>query len=159
MQTTVDIAIWMQSSLLGLDGEDWSVGYVTDLTPAVRDDSLDCWQLCVDFVYRTLTCDLIGIDIFVECQDKASLLQAIRTVDPYEDGGGFLWNGTRIYGTSRLNKLVDAYFPSRGERDGKLNPTFIEALEQNFAENGVPWSDKPLLPIIPNAGAGATEPR
>ena len=31
--------------------------------------------------------------------------------------------------------------------------SFIEALERIFAKNGVPWSDKPLLPIMP-AGAG-----
>jgi hypothetical protein len=28
-------------------------------------------------------------------------------------------------------------------------PPFLEALEQIFAENGVPWWEKPLLPIVP----------
>jgi hypothetical protein len=39
-----------------------------------------------------------------------------------------------------------------------LNPAFIEAMEQILAENGVPWSDKPLLPIAP-AGAETPAPR
>jgi hypothetical protein len=56
-----------------------------------------------------------------------------------------------ISGTDRLSKLVEAHFPPPDQRDDKLNPPFIEALEQIFAENGVPWSDKPLLPIMPNA--------
>ena len=113
------------------------------------------WQFGVDMVYRTLTCDLVGIDVFMECHDRTSLLNAIRTVSPFIDSGGFLWNGTQVSGTQRLRELVAAHFPSSGELNHTLNPDFIEALEQIFAENGVPWSDNPLLPIMPAAGAQA----
>jgi len=77
-------------------------------------------------------------------------------INPYEDSGGFLWNGTQVYGTERLRVLVDAHFAPQHEHDDELNVTFIEALEQIFADNGVPWSDKPLLPIMPKvAGVAA----
>jgi hypothetical protein len=152
MKIPFDTALWVQRSLLGLDGEDWSVGYIIDRIPIVSNHDLGRWQLGVDLIYRTLTCELIGIDVFVECRDKTSFLQAIGTVSPYENSGGFLWNGTRIYGTDRLSKLITDYFSSTDELDDKLNPAFIEALEQIFAENSVPWSEKPLLPITPAGG-------
>ncbi len=31
----------------------------------------------------------------------------------------------------------------------------VEAVEQIFAENGVPWSEKPLLPIMPSGTSAA----
>jgi hypothetical protein len=153
MKISTDIALWIQKCLLGLDGEDWSVGYMTDGIPTIAGHAIDRWQVGVDLVYRTLTCDLIGVDVFMECHDRTSFLHAIRRVSPYEELGGFLWNGTRVHGTKRLSKLINDNFPPRSERDDKLNPVFIEALEAIFAENGVPWSDKALLPITP-AGAG-----
>ena len=52
-------------------------------------------------------------------------------------------------------KLIEAHFLSPDQRDDKLNPAFIETQEQIFAENGVPWSDRPLLPIMPNVRADA----
>jgi hypothetical protein len=104
-------------------------------------------------IYRTLTCDLISVDAHMECHDRASFLGAIRTVSPFVGSGGFLWNGTQVSGTERLSKLVKAHFPPPDQRDDKLNSAFTEALEQIFAENGVPWSDKPLLPIMPAQGA------
>jgi hypothetical protein len=58
----------------------------------------------------------------------------------------------------QLGKLIEAHFPPADQRDNELNPAFIEALEQIFAENGAPWSDKPLWPIAP-AGAEAPAPR
>ena len=69
------------------------------------------------------------------------------------DSGGFLWNGTQVSGTKRLSKLAEAHFPPPVQREDKLNPAFIEALEQIFAENGVPWSDRPLLPIMPTTAS------
>ena len=75
------------------------------------------------------------------------------------DSGGFLRNGTQVSGTERLSKFAEAHFPPPDQRDGELNPAFIDALEQIFAENGVPRSDMPLLPILPSrAGAGMSGP-
>ena len=66
------------------------------------------------------------------------------------DSGGFLRNGTQVSGTERLSKFAEAHFPPPDQRDGGLNPAFIDAPEQIFGENGVPWSEKPLLPIRPD---------
>jgi hypothetical protein len=42
-----------------------------------------------------------------------------------------------VWGAPRLDKLIEAHFPSPDQHEDKLNPAFIEALEQIFAENGV----------------------
>jgi hypothetical protein len=157
MKIPTEIALWTQKTLLGIDGEEWGIGYITDGMSSISENPAICWQLGVDMVYRALLCDLIDVHVFMECRDKPSLLHEIRVVSPFEDSGGFLWSGTQIHGTPRLSALIEAYFPPPN-RDGSLNTAFIEALEQVFAENGVPWSDKSLLPIMP-AGAEARAPR
>ena len=155
-----DVARWLQETLLGLDKEDWGLGYMVDgILNSVPPDTHARWQLGVDTIYRILTSDLIAVHKFVECHDKASFFHAIWTLSPYESSGGFLWNGTLIYGTDRLSDLIDVYFRGRGERNDKPNPAFTQALEQVFAENGVPWSDEPLLPVTPDAGVEAASPR
>lgn len=154
MKIQTEIASWIQQSLLGVNGEYWGVGYMMDGIPDIPGGAVGRWQLGVDIIYRAMTCDLIAVQVFVECHDSDSFLRAIRTVSPYEDSGGFLWNGTQIYGTERLSKLVNAHFPSVSQIRRTLSPAFIEALERIFVDSGVPWSDKPLLPITP-AGARA----
>jgi hypothetical protein len=63
--------------------------------------------------------------------------------------GGFLWNGTIIYGTKRLHKVVQAHFRDGGDDPTIVDPGFIEAIEATFALSGVPWSVTLLLPIQP----------
>jgi hypothetical protein len=86
---------------------------------AIPVDDLERWQLIVDLVYRTLACDLVAVHEFIECQDKPSLLDEIRKVSPFTNLGGFLWNGTQLHGTKRLNTLIESHFPPQ-QRDGKL---------------------------------------
>jgi hypothetical protein len=160
MRVTKDKALWLQETLLEFNGWQWGlVNFVHGEIASVPPGTEARWQFGIDIVYRTMTCDLIGVDVFMECHDRTSLLNAIRIVSPFKDSGGLLWNGTQISGTERLGELATAYFPSGGELNHTLNPAFIEALEAIFAENDVPWSEKPLLPIMPKAGARATEPR
>jgi hypothetical protein len=73
--------------------------------------------------------------------------------NPNNSTGDGFWHATLVWGTDCLSQLIDAHLQPHRERDNELNPSFIEALEQIFAENDVPWSDKPLLPVMPNAGA------
>jgi hypothetical protein len=156
MRIPEDRALWLQKTLLGLDKEDWGLGYVMDGKLALAPvNTPERWQLGVDVIYRSLICDLIAVDDLGATSDRASFLRAIRTLDPCGDGAGY-WHATLIWGTDRLSRLVERYFSPRGGRDGKLNPAFIEALEQIFAENAVAWSDKPLLPIMPAPAADVT---
>jgi len=150
MRIPKDIALWLQKTLLEYDGWQWGlVSFAHGQIASVPAGSEAQWQFSVDMIYRTLTCDLIGVDVYMECDERASFLNAIRTVSPFVDSGGLLWNGTQVSGTDCLGKLVEAHFPPLDRRASKLNPAFIEALEQTFTENGMPWSDKPLLPITP----------
>ncbi len=155
MRIPEDKALWLQETLLEYNGWQWGlVSFALGQIASLPAGGEARWQFGVDIIYRTLTCDLIGVDVYIECHDRTSLLNAIRTVSPFKDLGGSLWNGTQVSGTQRLSQLAAAYFPSSGELNHTLNPAFIEALEQIFAENGLPWSEKPLLPIM-TAGAGA----
>jgi hypothetical protein len=110
-------------------------------------------------IYRTLTCDLIAVYEYIECSDRASFFEAIRSHSPDADAGAVLWNGTLIYGTEKLEALARSFFDPLSQGRDDLNPAFVEALEQIFAEKGVPWSDKPLLPIMPAGTAKAVAPR
>ena len=154
MKIPTDVALWVQDVLLGIVQEEWGITYLSCMMLSIPTDDRGRWQLVVDLVYRTLACELMDVHSFMDCHDKPSLLDGIRKISPFEDSGGFLWNGTQIHGTERLRAMLDSYFPPREQRDGKLNPAFIEALEALFAEKGVPWSEEPLLPIEP-----ATSPR
>jgi hypothetical protein len=159
MRIPEDKALWLQKTLLEYNGWQWGlVDFALGQIASLPADTEARWQFGVDMVYRTLTCDLIRADAYMECRDRTSFLSAIRTVSPFIDSGGFLWNGTQVSGTERLSELAAAYFPSSGELNHTLNPAFIEALEAIFAENGVPWSDDPLLPIMPARSAVAASP-
>ncbi len=154
MTISTNTALWLQEQLLGLYHEDWGLSYVLDGNLAsIPDDTPERWQLGVDLIDRGLVCDLIKVNDFGANPDRASFLHAIRTLAPHGNGAGF-WHATIVWGAPRLCKLIEANFPPPDQRDDRLNVAFIEALEQIFAENGVAWSDKPLLPIMP-AGASA----
>jgi len=174
MKMLTDIAHWMQGRLRRLPGDERTlVFFVHGIINSVPEGSIARWQLGVDTINRTVTCGLVGVDQLGGFPDRASFFHAIRTLSPDDASGKMifngrsrisgpgLWNGTFVYGTERLSKLIDTYFRPSNERDGELNAAFIDALEQIFAENGVPWSDKPLLPITSAAtgAAAGTVPR
>jgi hypothetical protein len=148
-----DIARWLQEQLLGLYHEDWGLVYVLyGNLGSIPDYTRERWQLGVDLIHRGLVCDLIKVKDFGATSDRPSFLNAIRTLNPWGDGAGF-WHATIVWGAPRLDKLIEAHFPPPDQRDGTLNRAFVDALEEIFAENGVPWTDKPLLPIMPNTAS------
>jgi hypothetical protein len=156
-----DVALWLQKNLSLLCEEDLSLAYFSSgKIASIPDDTNSRWQLSVDMIYRSLKCELIAVYKFLGCHDQSSFLKAIRAHGPDDRVDIVLWNGTLIYGTEKLEALVRSFFgdPSQA-RDNKPSPAFIEALEQIFVENGVPWSDKPLLPITPDAGVEAAASR
>ena len=107
-------------------------------------------------IFRTIKCDLVTVHKFVGCHDEDSFFEAIRMLSPYGDTDGVLWNGTLIYGTEKLDTLIQSFFPNASDDGDKPNSAFIATIEAIFAENGVPWSDKPLLPIMPAGASGAS---
>jgi hypothetical protein len=171
MKIPNDVALWLQRQLLGLDHEEWGLVYFVhgnlDSVPQYTDAR---WQLGVDVVYRTVTCGMVEVEGLAGFPNLPSFFHAIQTLSPDDKSGAVsstgefkytgpdLWNAAQICGTARLSKLVGAYFPPVGQIRRTLNPAFIEAMEQIFAENGVQWSDRPLLPIKP-ASAEVPAPR
>ncbi len=162
MRIPDETALWLQDLLLGYSGEcSGMADFVLGKLNSVPQHTQARWQLGVDMVYRTATCDLVHVEGLAGFPDLASFFHAIQTLGPDDKSGATstngefaytgpdLWNASQICGTKRLLELVDAHFPPVGEIRCILNPAFIEALEQIFAENGVPWSEQPLLPIAP----------
>ena len=150
-----DIARWLQRHFSILCEDDLSIGhFASGNIETVPDGTLSRWQLSVDTIYRALTCDLIAVHRFIECTNETTFLEAIRTRSPYDGAGLVLWNGTLIYGTEKLESLARSFFSILSTARDDVNPDFMEALEKLFADNAVPWSDKPLLPVSP-AGAQA----
>lgn len=145
-----DTAGWLQRHLSILCEDDLSIAhFASGNIDSVPDRTLSRWQLSVDMIYRALTCELIAVYKFIECSDVVSFLAAIRSRSPYDGAADVLWNGTLIYGTEKLETLARSFFdPLDRGRDG-VNPAFIEALERTFAENGVSWSETPLLSVMP----------
>ena len=167
MRIPDETALWLQNLLLGYSGECWGMAdFVLGKLDSVPQQTEARWQLGVDMVYRTVKCDLVQVEDLAGFPDLRSFFLAIQTLSPDDKSGARsssgefaytgpdLWNASQICGTKRLFELVHAHFPPVGETRRTLNPAFIEALERIFAENGVPWSDKPLLLIAP-AAAGA----
>ena len=155
-----DIAGWLQRHLTILCEEDLSIGhFASGNIDSVPDGTLSRWQLSVDVIYRALTCDLVAIHEYIECYDESSFFEAIRSRSPYDGAGAVVWNGTLIYGTKKLEALARSFFSVFSQGWDDVNPAFIEALEAIFAENGVPWSDKPLLPIMPSFRSTLIEAR
>jgi hypothetical protein len=166
-----ETALWLQGLLLGYNDECWGMaGLVLGKLDSISQYTRARWQLGVDTAYRGIKCDLFEVEGLAGFPDLASFFDAIRTLGPDDKSGARsskgkfdytgpdLWNVSQICGTKRLAELVGTHFPSVGEIRRKLNPDFIGALEQIFVENGVPWSDRPLLPIKP-ASAEAPAPR
>ena len=150
-----DIALWIQRNFEVLASDDFSLAYfASGNMDRIPDYSAARWQLAVDTLYRLIRSGLLKVHQYIRCSDEDTFFEAIRTVSPY-GGDGMLWNGTLVYGTPKLDELFRAFFTSDGSEWEDLNPRFIEALEQIFADNGVPWSDKPLLPIAPSEEAAA----
>ena len=155
-----DIALWLQRKLQTLAHDDYGlVLFAHGILDIIPDYSNDRWQLAVDMIYRAIKCDLVKVHKFVECHDEESFFEAIRTVSPYGNAGAVLWNGTVIYGTEKLEKLVDSFVSDDSDDEGTANSSFIEAIEAIFADVGVPWSEEPLLTIMPaDARVGAPAP-
>ena len=160
MHIPSDIALWLQRNLSVLCEDDLSLAYVSSgIIASVPDRTEARWQLSVDMLYRLINCELISVLNFEGCTDIPSFLNEIRSHGPdFDNQGALAWMAMQVYGTDNLEVLMKSHFGELSQAWDALNSTFMEALERIFAENGVPWSDKPLLPIMP-AGAEASAPR
>jgi coproporphyrinogen III oxidase len=163
MQTQHAVDLWAQQRLVVLASEDMSLAYwsggIIDDVPGY---SSQRWQLAVDMIYRCVVSGLLELTYPTYRDDHDAFFQAIRTRSPFDqskgvqfdESGGVLWNWEQLFGTEKLVALVGKHFPKTDEYDPNLNPAFVQELREIFSAAGVPWSDAPLLPVMP-ASAGA----
>jgi hypothetical protein len=152
MRATVDIPgdieQWLQRQLRMMAGDDGSCAYfISGNIGSIADYTHDRWQFGVDMIYRCLKSNLILIHNFADCDDEASFFTSIRTLSPFKSEGGLLWNGTLLYGSEMLTTIVEKHFPPSQPYNPDINQAFGEELDEIFQQNGVPWSEIPLLPI------------
>jgi hypothetical protein len=82
MRIPKDIALWQRETLLEYNGWQWGLAsFALGEIASVPAASEARWQFGVDVIYRTLTCDLARVDVYMECHDRASFLSAIRTIE------------------------------------------------------------------------------
>jgi hypothetical protein len=150
MPTTRTIDSWLQHNLRMLTKDDLSIGYFeSGNIDSVPDYSTQRWQLAVDMIYRCVVSGLLELTYPNYRVDHNAFFQAIRTQNPFDQSGGFLWNWEQLHGTDKLIALVDKHFPGAGVANYEtVNPAFIQKLRDIFATAGVAWSDAPLLPIV-----------
>ncbi len=159
MHIPPDIAFWLQRNLAIICEDDVSIAYVSSgVIASIPDRTEARWQLSVDMLYRLIKCELISVLNFADCTDIPSFFSEIQSHGPdFDDQGAYVWMAIQIYGTDKLEVLMKSHFGELSRAWDALNPVFINALERVFADNGVPWSEKPLLPITP-AGAESAPP-
>lgn len=157
MHIPPDIALWLQRNLVILCEDDVSLAYVSSgVIASIPDRTETRWQLSVDTIYRLIKCELISVLNFADCTDIPSFFSEIQSHGPdFDDQGAYAWMAMQICGTDKLEVLMKGHFGELSQAWDALNPAFINALEQVFADNGVPWSEKPLLPITPVAAENA----
>jgi hypothetical protein len=48
-----------------------------------------------------------------------------------------------------LEAIVKSFFRNHDAYAATVNRGFLAAIENVFEDTGVPWSDKPLIPVVP----------
>ena len=51
--------------------------------------------------------------------------------------------------TDELTAIVEWFFQNDDEYATSANGGFIAAIQKAFEDAGVPWSNKPLMPVVP----------
>jgi hypothetical protein len=126
------------------------IHFSSGLIDSIPDDTPQRRQLAIDMMYRGIVSGLMGVVTPAYRNDHGAFFHDISALDPYVGDGIALWHGSDLCATEKLIELVDKYFPKTGPHDRTVNPAFIRELKDTFAENHVPWSDAPLLPVNTN---------
>jgi hypothetical protein len=156
MQIPSDIALWLQNALRDLIRDDWSCGRMClwrnmhqNFPGNFRDPILiSDWQTSVDSICRCFASGLIAMTKDSHYSNQSALLDDLQKYNPFDRRPPALsWYGTFIYGTDKLDVLVKQYFQDDDEYAATANHDFVNVIEKAFADAGLPWSGKPLLPI------------
>jgi hypothetical protein len=152
MSTSNNIESWLQFHLRFIVRDEMSPAHFSSgRIDDIPDRTPQRWQLAVDMMYRCIVSGLIGVHTPKYRNDHDAFFHVLRTFDPYDNGDGMaLWHGGDLCPTERLIELIGKYFPKTDPSDRTVNPAFIQELKDIFAQHDVPWSDAPLLPIVPN---------
>ncbi len=152
-----DISLKSQNTLRDLVRDDWTFSgmcfWRRDFLTYQNDPNDAClvldWQLSVDFIYRCLISGLIEIINYERYADNAALVDDLRRCNPFDmQKGGLAWNGVFTYGTEQLEAIVKRFFKNDDEYASTVNREFIAAIGKAFEDAGVPWSNKPLIPVL-----------
>lgn len=113
-----------------------------------------CWQAAVDTVYRFVVCGLIELpwkkqDDILNVENYSGFFDILKSSPP--DGDFQVEWFDELCPTELCKNLIDKYdlTDRLGFPDYDVCEPFINELESLFELHGVPWSDEPLLPILP----------
>jgi hypothetical protein len=129
--------------------DDGSCAYfISGNIASIENYTLARWQFGLDMIYRCLKSELILVHDRVGYPDEVAFIRALQTLSPFGDEGGVLWNGSLVYGSDLLVKIVEKHFPPSLPYSPVVNSAFGEELDSIFGRHAVPWSETPLLPIL-----------
>lgn len=148
MRMPSDIDAWLQKRLRMMAVEDGTCDeFISGEIASVDYNTAARWQLGTDTIYRCVKSGLIRVHNYAGYKDDPTFFAALQELSPFEDEGVILWIGVLLCGADALVSLVDKHFPPDLPYDPSPSQAFADELEAIFEHNGVPWSDRPLLPI------------
>lgn len=127
------------------------------------DNRYESWQDAVEVIFRLLKSNLVEFWpsnplVSLGCENFEDYALALSENDPYylshmveiNDEQYFRifehWSAPLLILTDVTKKLIDKY--QIGYSEENLSLPFIQEVEIAFVKNNVPWSDKPLFPIM-----------
>lgn len=125
-------------------------------------------QMCVEFIYRCLKCNLLKLNIgykeysidgvvvgrFNTLEDFISRVakKSLSPFNKFDDIDLCLWMGEEMHATNLLDKIAEDCHLVAYEDEVKFSDPrgqkFREEIERIFTENGLPWDlENPLFPV------------
>ena len=159
MATSDFISLKLQNALRDLVRGDWTLGRMDFWRAEFAEnpnnqDAISTWQNSVDSIYRCLDSGLIKVLNYDHYSNQDALINGLRKCNPFVYSGkvradDYAWNGVFVCATDELAAIVERFFQNDDEYATSVNGGFIAAIQKAFEDAGVPWSDKPLMPIVP----------
>ena len=157
MRMPVDVAEGLQYDLVFYFGvDDYTPMGFGRVGPGCTHDD---WQWAVDWIYRLIKTDLLKLWPEGMLDGKGELTfdgpldfaQELAKQDPssFEESTEkpVPWIGPHLCLTDKAKKIIEKHGMSDPLQDYGLNTAFIEEIEEMFEVAGVPWSERPLVPI------------
>lgn len=131
--------------------DDLSAGYFVYGGPLPKKDAREDWQNTVEIIYRLLKSKLLFMVGVTDTEDIGWFYEDLKNNDPFDQYESGIWMDQLLYPSSECKALLKKY--GIDNYDAPTSKAFWDEVEALFEAAGVPWTDKPLIPIRPEGVA------